>query len=229
MEKLRSRYQNKTGLLEQTIASYDLHAKDFYKKHGDYEPFDGLLELQRYIQPGSRILDAGCGLGRDTDYLIRQGYPDSIGLDMSYGMLTFGQKSVKFKFPAVHGDFRHLPFTSGSFDAVWAVASIIHIPPREVVDVLMEFKRVIRGGYIYLSVLRGRGEEAESGDEGSIKRGWRYFVYYEFDDIKLLLDQAGLEVVFSWDRPGKPVDPASPKAKKRDWLHIITQPKNDLK
>ncbi|MFZ5821718.1 MAG: methyltransferase domain-containing protein [Chloroflexota bacterium] len=223
MDHFKHRFANNPGLVEKTIASYDQHADAFLKKHGDFEPIEALLEFQRFVMPGSRVLDAGCGLGRDTDYLRKHGYPQSIGLDMSFGMLNMGARSANFQFPAVQADFRALPLAAQSFDGVWAVASIIHIPRGNVENVLKEFKRILKpGGFVYLSVIKGSGEEAESGEEDVVQRGWRYFVFYELDEMKTLLQKAGLKSIVSWDRPGK--SPTTKKEfKKRDWIHLIAK------
>jgi SAM-dependent methyltransferase len=223
MDHYKNRFANRPGLVEKTIASYDQHADAFLKKHGDFEPIEALLEFQRFVMPGSRVLDAGCGLGRDTDYLRMHGYPESIGFDMSFGMLSVGTQSAGFQFPAVQGDFRQLPFASQSFQGVWAVASIIHIPRSNAESVLKEFKRILKpSGHIYLSVIKGSGEEAESGEDDVVQRGWRYFVFYELEEMKSLLQKAGLKSLVSWDRPGK--SPTTKKEfKKRDWIHIIAK------
>ena len=228
MDTLRNRFVNREEEVEKTIASYDQHAEYFFKKHGDFEPIEALLEFQRFVYPGSRVLDAGCGLGRDTDYLGKHGYPDSIGLDMSLGMLTVGGKSAGFHFPAVQGDFRELPFATHSFDGIWAVASIIHIPRSNVVNVLREFKRTLKpGGHVYISIIKYNSsiskdkEERDPGETDVDQRGWRYFVYYEQEEIESLIIQAGLKSLTSWDRPGKV--PRHGEFKKRDWIHIIAK------
>lgn len=223
MDHFKNRFAFNPGLVERTIASYDQHAEAFLKKHGDFEPIEALLEFQRFVMPGSRVLDAGCGLGRDTHYLREHGYPKSIGLDMSFGMLSTGIYTAGFQFPAVQADFRELPLASKCFDGIWAVASIIHIPKGNVENVLQEFKRILKpGGYIYLSVIKGSGEEAESGEDDVVQRGWRYFVFYDLNEIKALLQNAGLKGLVSWERPGK--SPTTKKTfKKRDWIHLIAR------
>jgi len=231
MDNFRNRFANrpKEEIVERTIASYDQHAESFFKKHGDFEPIEALLEFQRFVLPGSRILDAGCGLGRDTDYLRKHVYPNSIGLDLSLGMLTVGCNEAGFHFPAVQGDFRKLPFAPQSFDGIWAVASIIHIPRSNVVNVLREFKRILKdGGYVYISIIKYMSminkdkEEADPGDDDVDQRGWRYFVFYDQEEIESLLMQSGLKSLTSWERPGKMPRP-SEKFKKRDWIHIIAK------
>ena len=227
MDKLRYRFENREEPIEKTIASYDQHAEEFFEKHGGYEPVESLLQFQRYVPGDSYVLDAGCGLGRDTDYLRIHGYKKTIGLDMSLGMLQVGSKLAGFQFPAIQGDFRELPFASQSFDGIWAVASIIHIPTTEVGYVLDEFKRILKpGGYVYISVIQGKGDEqieSLKGVDDIFNRGWRYFVYYRQEEIKTVLMEAGLKNIASWERPGKRPKKPNEKFRERIWIHIIAK------
>ena len=142
-------------------------------------------------------------------------------------MLQVGSTSAGFQFPAVQGDFRELPFATQSFDGIWAVASIIHIPTNEVRNVLDEFKRILKpGGYIYISVIKGSGDEQidmVKDVNDMFNRGWRYFVYYEQEGIEVILKEAGLKCITIWERPGKRRKKPSDRFRERDWIHVIAK------
>ena len=86
-----------------------------------------------------RLLAAGCGPG---DSPLRVAGRTGVGLDFSREQL----KIARERLPAtlVQGDMTALPFAAGSFDAVAALYSLIHIPLADHRTVLGEFARVLR-------------------------------------------------------------------------------------
>lgn len=75
--------------------------------------FDQLLRGR--IQPGMRVLDAGCGGGRNLGYLLRQGY-DVYGVDANPGAITAVRKLAASLAPALLADnFRVEPVEAMSF------------------------------------------------------------------------------------------------------------------
>lgn len=96
------------------------------------------------LAPSARILDAGCGQG--TPVLTRvSGSASVVGLDASRGQLQRATANA----PAavlVQGDMTGLPFREGTFDAVTACHSLIHVPVDQHRVVLEAFERVLRPG-----------------------------------------------------------------------------------
>lgn len=112
--------------------------------------------ISRYLRPGSRLLDAGCG--RYLRFCKEfAGIADVTGVDLEE---TFETDNSTRPF-AVRGDIGALPFPSGHFDMVISRSVIEHLedPPR----VFREFFRVLRPGgrailitpnkYDYVSVI----------------------------------------------------------------------------
>lgn len=70
-----------------TIDSYDNQAHEIAQSHSTLVP-SRLYELaSQYFVIGAKTADIGCGIGRDTHWLIQQGFP-SIGIDASQKMLN---------------------------------------------------------------------------------------------------------------------------------------------
>jgi len=97
-----------------------------------------------------RVLDVGCGTGVDLEALAqRAGH--AIGIDRSFTMAnaTRARQHVGPVSAAV-ADGQMLPFPSGTFDACWARAVLIHTEdPQQVVN---EMARILRdGGRVVLS------------------------------------------------------------------------------
>jgi len=131
--------------------------KAFYQQGTEFRKLGPTLEnptyaqyielYRRYVSPGARILDLGCGIGQTTNLLSQAGYR-SVGLDLSPRFLREGREI----FPEIEltaGSGHTLPFGARTFDAVGACAVIEHIPR---VDLLFpEIVRVLKpGGHVIL-------------------------------------------------------------------------------
>ncbi len=107
--------------------------------------------LGRYLPPGARILDYGCGYGRVAALLHEQGY-EVVGVDPAAAMVEKARglcPQLSFRQIAPPG----VPFDDGSFDGALLFAVLTCIPAdddqRAVVD---ELRRVERpGGLLYIS------------------------------------------------------------------------------
>jgi malonyl-CoA O-methyltransferase len=90
--------------------------------------------------PQTRLLDAGCGIGRRI-----QSIPDAIGIDQSPEMLAAGTARN-----VVAGDIRCMPFASSRFDMVWCRLVLGHVPDPRVA--FGELARVCApGGHIFVT------------------------------------------------------------------------------
>ena len=110
--------------------------------------------LTRYVDPRACILDFGCGYGRTLAELLRAGYPNTIGLDLSFGMLT----RCRSDFPGmrlIQNSGGTIPLRRHSADFVLLFAVLTCIPRDEDQQaVLSEIARVLRpGGLVYISDL----------------------------------------------------------------------------
>lgn len=102
------------------------------------------------LPQGSRILDAGCGLGEWTVFLAQHGF-DVVGLDLSAEVVD----KLKDRFPAnqfLRGDIRHTGLEAESFDACFSWGAFEHFE-NGLGDCLAEAHRVLRpGGWLFISV-----------------------------------------------------------------------------
>ncbi len=94
--------------------------------------------VEQYGLENSRALEVGAGSGQLQDIV-----PDYTGLDIAASAARYFHK------PFVAGSATDLPFEDGSFDSVWSVWTIEHVPNPE--RALEEMRRVTRsGGYLFL-------------------------------------------------------------------------------
>lgn len=181
-------------MTSETIHTYDAIAPAFAERWFDLRLTEDMARFAGRLAPGARVLDAGCGPGRDTLWLAEQGF-QAVGIDLSMGMLQEGAARMRADAPLIQADMAHLPFRKGSFKGLWVCASLLHIPKAQAGDVLKELSRVVYPGHIYLGIKRGDSEEWVADEQG--RR--RFFAYYHPAEIQLLLERSGFEVLSVWE------------------------------
>ncbi len=102
------------------------------------------------IPPRARVLDAGCGTGRLTR-AVKAGQPTAevIGLDADPRILSIArqkaaQDELDVKF--FEGSIESMPFPDGSFDLVFSVLVLHHLPEEIKAKGCREMFRVLRHG-----------------------------------------------------------------------------------
>ena len=102
--------------------------------------------VTRYLPPGGRLLDLGCGSGRAGLALTRAGYRVT-GLDLSLAMLAAG-RSLSAAMALVGANLLSLPFVDQSFDGLLMFfGALQHLPARAARQrALAEMARVTRPG-----------------------------------------------------------------------------------
>jgi SAM-dependent methyltransferase len=103
------------------------------------------LDLVRRYGAGKDVFEAGCGTGlllREAAEFART----AVGLDLSRGMLTPARgRGLR----VVQGSITHVPLPSASFDLVYCMKVLAHIPPIE--RAVAELARLVRpGGHLLL-------------------------------------------------------------------------------
>lgn len=192
-------------------AAYDQVASAYAERHANMPARIAELGTRflSQLKPGARLLDAGCGPGRDMVWLEAQGFQVT-GIDISAGMLAQARAHV-------HGDLLQmdlcqLAFPLASFEGVWCSSAFLHIPKAQALDALRELRRVlIPGGRLFLSTLGGDGEGWEENEFAGIER---FFVRYSLEEANTLLTQASFDIVECyWDE----VD------ERHVWLNVLAR------
>jgi len=94
--------------------------------------------VERYALRGTQCLEIGCGRG-----LLQDIVDDYTGLDLSDTVRSYLRK------PFYSGSAESLPFDDASFDALWTLTVLEHVPNPEAA--LTEIRRVLRpGGLAFL-------------------------------------------------------------------------------
>jgi SAM-dependent methyltransferase len=137
--------------------------------------------LTSSLRPDALILDLGCGAGRDLKYFAERGYR-VVGVDYSRALVEIARRHSGQ--PVELMDFRSLDFPEDTFDAVWAIASLLHLARADIDQVLGQIRRVLKpGGLFVASMKKGHGERVD-------ERG-RFFSEYLPDQWRDRLAAAG--------------------------------------
>ena len=113
-----------------------------------------------YLGTKGKILDAGCGCGRDSRYFLEQGYQVE-AFDASEEMCKRAGRWLGQEVKCM--EFSKITYLR-AFDGVWACASLLHVPKRKLPEVLERLYLALREpGILYASFKKGDSERCFGG------------------------------------------------------------------
>ena len=176
---------------------------DYYNKNAD-SFFEGSVnanmsyERDKFIAllpVGGKILDAGCGSGRDSKAFLEQGFKVT-AFDASEEMCKraseyIGQEVINMLFQDVS--------YKDEFDGIWASASLLHVSMEELPTIIKKMNEALKsGGVMYASFKYG---------DGTKMRGVRRFSDFNEKSIVPLFENAGFIIISNEvgadNRPGR--------------------------
>ena len=189
-----------------SVAYYDRNADRFVSDTLNVDMSELQHRFLALVPRGGRILDAGCGSGRDSMAFLNAGY-EVVSIDASSKMVA--ATSALTGRTALKISFREMSFVN-EFDGIWACASLLHMPRSMLPAVLLRLERALKpAGHLYMSFKYGDSERIESG---------RLFNDLNEDLLRDFLSRSSmLRVVSMWPsqdaRPGRAIT----------WLNAIAQ------
>ncbi|MGH7853035.1 MAG: class I SAM-dependent DNA methyltransferase [Candidatus Binatia bacterium] len=190
-----------------TLGHYNEHADSFWSGTRDHDVSQNRDTLLQHLHgPGPcRILDFGCGPGRDLKVFRDLGH-EAIGLE---GAERFVELARSYSGCEVwHQDFLKLAMPHEFFDGIFANASLFHVPSQELPRVLFELWTALKqDGVLFSSNPRGENEEGWNGQ--------RYGCYYNLETWCDLVTAAGFVEITHYYRP-----PSVPR-EQQPWLASV--------
>jgi SAM-dependent methyltransferase len=186
-----------------TLAHYERNAESFWEGTRDHDVSQNIQSLLSALENRSpadsapfRILDFGCGPGRDLA-AIKARRHEAVGLDGCERFVTMARTFSGCE--VLHQDFLALSLPPNHFDGIFANASLFHVPSKDLPRVLDELRAALRpGGVLICSNPRGDDVEGFAGD--------RYSCFFEIARWRALFSAAGFSELGHYYRPaGKPL------------------------
>ncbi|MBM7454891.1 SAM-dependent methyltransferase [Oceanisphaera litoralis] len=151
------------------------------------------------VPAGGHILDAGCGSGRDSLHFSRLGYKVT-AFDASPALVELARRHTGLPVAQCRFDEFKAPTPA---DAIWACASLLHVPQAELAAVMAHLAEQLKpGGVFYCSFKYGQGESSREG---------RHFTNLDESGLKQLLQSLPLHIAEQWQtgdlRPGREQEP----------------------
>ena len=162
-----------------SVPYYQANAQDFFDTTIRYDLSQITTLFLSYLSKGSKILDAGCGSGRDSKYFLTKGY-DVVAFD---GAQKLAELASKFTGLSVYHRYFSQMDEEQEYDGIWTSASLLHMPKTELFGTLEKLKKALKPkGAWYMSFRYGHGDH---------KEGDRYFYDQTEESLTKILEQLG--------------------------------------
>lgn len=196
---------------DKTLSFYNQNAGEFAGQTINVEFQEIQNKFLTYLSPESLILDFGCGSGRDTRYFLSKGYQVE-ATDGSKELCKIASKETGI---LVRNEYFQDLFDKNKYDAIWACASILHLPYAELISVFDKIYNALKvKGILYTSFKYGDYEGMRNG---------RYFTDFtkeRFDNLlKRTLPFEILEQFITND--------VRPDRENEKWLNMILKRKEE--
>lgn len=193
--------------MNETLNYYNQNADAFIEGTQNADMSAQYRFFLKHLSPGGRLLDLGCGSGRDSAYFSSLGF-EVTAVDGSEELCkrvkeNYGIESLCMR-------FEDISFAE-EFDAIWACASLLHVKKADMPAVMGKVSDALKpGGVLYASFKYGSEERISNG---------RFFNNYTEGDIGILLTpQNQLALLEYWI-----TEDVRPDRSGERWLNLVAR------
>jgi SAM-dependent methyltransferase len=162
-----------------SIQFYEDNAEDFFRRSVDADMARGHADFAALVTPGGRVLDAGCGSGRDSLAFSRLGFRVT-PIEASAKLAALARAHTGL--PVEVMTFDEIAWRE-VFDGVWACASLLHVPRAGLPAALTRLRdALVPGGILWMSFKYGAQERQANG---------RHFTDLDEAGARALIEAAG--------------------------------------
>lgn len=150
------------GMVERDLADYyDQEAADRAERKLGERRIEARTRFRALLPPSPSFLEVGPGAGRDSGAFVEAGI-DVVGVDLSHEQSRHA--SMSGAGPVV-ATVRQMPFADGSFDALWTMSTLMHVPDSAIELALAELRRVLSPGALAAIGVWGGPDIEGTGDK----------------------------------------------------------------
>ncbi len=174
------------------------HYRDNAAELGDIYGTVGVTHLHHLVtllRPGDKVLDIGCGTGRDVKWLRDQGF-NAEGVDPSEEMIAEARRGYSIPDGLLHRD--HLPgleSVNGPFAAITCIHVLHHLEDTVLLDALYRLRALLTaGGFLVIKV---PSQHASVSDR--IHADGRRYILRDPGEYRFFLERLGLRMTAQID------------------------------
>lgn len=187
-----------------TINYYQNHAQRFFADTINVDMASLYAPFITYLPPGARVLDAGCGSGRDARAFA----------EMGYQVEAFDASSEMVRLATQHSGLavKQMTFSdvdaTDRYDGIWCCASLLHVEAHALPQAMRTLAQALKpGGIWYVSFKYGEQEREKEG---------RHFSDFTESTLTALVNGlAGVQVASMWTTQDKRPD------RDETWLNAL--------
>ncbi|MFA6303670.1 MAG: class I SAM-dependent methyltransferase [Legionella sp.] len=173
--------------------SYQLTAEEFARNVSALAPNGSIEKFIKLLPSNARIIDIGCGSGRDAKLFTNMG-ASVLGIDFSSNLIDIAKRNAPLaEFQLMDIEAMNVP--DATFDGAWAACSLGHVSKEVFPDVIQKIHDLLKEkGYFYLALKKGTDEvlEQDVRYEGDVKKFWAFF---EEEELKNILQEAQFKIL----------------------------------
>lgn len=193
--------------MNETLNYYNQNADSFVEGTRNADMSEQYQFFLKYLTHGCKLLDLGCGSGRDSAYFSSLGFAVT-AVDGSEELCKRVKETYGINAQCIK--FENLSFMA-EFDAVWACASLLHVKKADIPKIMGKVSAALKpGGVLYASFKYG-SEERVCND--------RFFNDYTEHDLDTLLPSENqLSLLEYWI-----TEDVRPERSGERWLNFIAK------
>lgn len=179
---------------------YNTHAEKYFSQVSDFEFPDGVFEKFLEELSWKKILDIGCGFGREITHLHKSWY-EAFGIEISGNMISHAAPEIQDHITLWDITELEKYYSNNDFDGIISSASIVHMDIEIWKEVLQKTYMLLREKWILFLSLK-IAEEEKIIFKNSLSIPWvgKKYVYHKASNIENFLENIWFQILHkhSW-------------------------------